>query len=63
MLGVVFCNISVGLLTAKTGVYRIWIWIGTCLITVGSGLITTLGVYSNRGMQIGYLLVAGVGFG
>ncbi|CAO3676220.1 unnamed protein product [Umbelopsis ramanniana] len=63
MLGVVFCNISVGLLTAKTGVYRIWIWIGTALITVGSGLITMLGMYSNRGMQIGYLLVAGVGFG
>ncbi|KAG2188367.1 hypothetical protein INT44_001120 [Umbelopsis vinacea] len=63
MLGVVFCNISVGLLTAKTGVYRIWIWTGTCLITVGSGLITMLGLYSNRGEQIGYLLVAGVGFG
>jgi hypothetical protein len=63
MLGVVFLNITVGLLTAKTGVYRLWIWIGTCLITTGCGLITMLGMYSNRGEQIGYLLVAGVGFG
>ncbi|KAJ2962082.1 hypothetical protein NQZ79_g2784 [Umbelopsis isabellina] len=63
MLGVVFCNIAGGLIIAKTGVYRIWLWIGTAILTVGSGLITMLDMNSNRGEQIGYLLVAGVGFG
>jgi hypothetical protein len=63
MLGVVFCNISAGLIIAKTGVYRIWLWVGTAILTVGSGLITMLNMDSNRGEQIGYLLIAGVGFG
>ncbi|KAG2186194.1 hypothetical protein INT43_002632 [Umbelopsis isabellina] len=63
MLGVVFCNILVGLIISKTGAYRIWLWSGTAILTVGSGLITLLDMNSNRGEQIGYLLVAGVGFG
>ncbi|KAJ2955890.1 hypothetical protein NQZ79_g8191 [Umbelopsis isabellina] len=63
MLGTVFCNVAGGLIIAKTGVYRIWLWIGTALFTIGSGLITMLDTNSNSGEHIGYLLVAGVGLG
>ncbi|CAO3683126.1 unnamed protein product [Umbelopsis vinacea] len=63
MLGVVLFNVTAGLIIAKTGRYRGWIWVGTCLVTIGSGLITMLNTQSSRGEQIGFLLVAGVGFG
>jgi hypothetical protein len=63
MLGLVFCSIASGLLCSKTGRVREWIWIGTSLIVVGGGLLTTLNADSNRGEQIGYLLILGCGCG
>ncbi|KAM3581173.1 hypothetical protein VKS41_006611 [Umbelopsis sp. WA50703] len=63
MLGLVFCSIGSGLLISKTGRVREFIWTGTALCIVGGGLLTTLDAASNRGMQIGYLLILGCGCG
>ncbi|CAO3689921.1 unnamed protein product [Umbelopsis ramanniana] len=63
MFGVVACSITSGLLCSKFGHVREFIWIGTALVLVGGGLLTTWSVDSNRGMQIGYLLILGCGCG
>lgn len=63
MFGVVSCSITSGLLCSKFGHVREFIWAGTSLILVGGGLLTTWSVESNRGMQIGYLLILGCGCG
>ncbi|KAH8553551.1 transmembrane efflux protein [Umbelopsis sp. PMI_123] len=63
MLGLVLCSITSGLLCSKTGHVREFIWIGLSLVLVGGGLLTTWSAESNRGMQIGYLLILGCGCG
>jgi hypothetical protein len=63
MLGVVGCSIASGQLCSRTGHVREFIWAGTSLILVGGGLLTTWSTDSNRGMQIGYLLILGCGCG
>ncbi|RUS19133.1 major facilitator superfamily domain-containing protein [Endogone sp. FLAS-F59071] len=63
MLGVVFFSIGSGIFTARTGIYRPVITLGCALATIGCSLLSTWTAYSNRGQQIGYLLVTGVGLG
>lgn len=63
MLGLVFCSIGSGLMVSKTGRCREFIWVGTSLCIIGGGLLTTLDASSNRGEQIGYLLIMGCGCG
>ncbi len=45
------------------GYYTPFIWFGTALFTVGSGLIYTLKVDSPAGRWIGYQILAGAGSG
>ncbi|GAB5585346.1 hypothetical protein Unana1_00246 [Umbelopsis nana] len=63
MFGVVGCSIASGLLCSKTGHVREFFWLGTSLIIVGGGLLTTWHADSSRGAQIGYLLILGCGCG
>jgi MFS family permease len=63
MFGVVSCSILSGFLCSKTGHVREFIWIGTSLILIGGGLLTTWNADSSRGAQIGYLLILGMGCG
>ncbi|CAG8575911.1 488_t:CDS:10 [Diversispora eburnea] len=63
ILGVVIASIFSGQLASRTELisYKAYCIFGAVLITVGSGLISTFDENSNRGKQIGYLLIAGVG--
>jgi len=63
MLSLVFCSIGSGLLCSKTGRVREFFWVGTALIIVGGGLLTTWNADSTRGAQIGYLIILGAGCG
>ncbi|OZJ05907.1 hypothetical protein BZG36_01177 [Bifiguratus adelaidae] len=63
LLGLVMFSILSGITVSKTGRYRAFIWAGTAILTVGGALMRLLSADSNRGEQIGYLLVAGVGCG
>ncbi|KAJ3284979.1 hypothetical protein HK104_009691 [Borealophlyctis nickersoniae] len=63
MLGVTCFSIICGQLMSRTGYYVPFYFSGGILLTVGAALISTLTAESNRGMQIGYLFIAGVGVG
>ncbi|KAI9105493.1 major facilitator superfamily domain-containing protein [Phlyctochytrium arcticum] len=63
ILGVSLTSIIAGQLMSRLGVYVPFFYIGGTLLTIGTGLISTLNATSNRGMQIGYPLIAGVGIG
>jgi MFS family permease len=59
---VVFAMAS-GFLMERTGRINIWIQVGTAILTVGVGLLYTLRTSSNKGQEIGYLLLIGTGLG
>ncbi|KAF9909794.1 hypothetical protein BX616_011046 [Lobosporangium transversale] len=63
VLGLVVSSIASGAVIAKLKDYRIFIWIGTTVMSVGVGLCTLLAYDSNMGEQIGYLLIVGLGIG
>ncbi|TPX35539.1 hypothetical protein SmJEL517_g02194 [Synchytrium microbalum] len=63
MLSLVFASMIGGGLTSRFGVVRPFIWIGTVLLAVGSGLLSTLNESSPRGVEIIVLVVAGLGLG
>ncbi|KAJ3056698.1 hypothetical protein HK097_005099 [Rhizophlyctis rosea] len=63
MFGVVIFSIICGQIISRTGYYTPLFFTGGALLTTGVALISTLSESSNRGMQIGYLLIAGVGVG
>ncbi|CAG8592801.1 12488_t:CDS:1 [Ambispora leptoticha] len=63
VLGLVLFSTVSGFATTVTGSYRPWIIFGYGLTTVASGLLSTLNENSNRGEEIGYLLIAGAGLG
>ncbi|RUP46018.1 hypothetical protein BC936DRAFT_147448 [Jimgerdemannia flammicorona] len=63
MLGLVFCSVISGGLVSAFGKYRPFIWVGSAVVTVGAGLISTLTEESDRGKQLGFLLIAGLGLG
>ena len=52
-----------GALTTKFGYYTPYMYVGTVLMAIGSGLLTTLEVDSNTGMWVGYQLILGIGCG
>jgi hypothetical protein len=62
-LSMVLTSIATGVVTSKTGYYTPPMLIGTCIMAVGSGLLTTLTVNSGPGMYIGYQIVWGLGMG
>ncbi|KAF8968658.1 hypothetical protein BGZ46_010829 [Entomortierella lignicola] len=63
VLGLVFSSIASGILLSKVRDYRIFIWIGTALMSVGVGLCILFNADSGMGPQIGYLLITGLGIG
>ncbi|CAG8465704.1 18331_t:CDS:10 [Racocetra persica] len=65
MLGVVVMAISSGQLVSRTVffTYGTLCVLGSILMAVGSGLISTFSVDTSRGQIIGYCLIAGLGIG
>ncbi|CAJ0909369.1 16962_t:CDS:10 [Entrophospora sp. SA101] len=65
ILGVVFSSIIIGQLVSRTNVFsfRTICMFGAVLVVVGSGLITTWTETTERGPQIGYMLITGFGVG
>ncbi|TPX63940.1 hypothetical protein SpCBS45565_g06289 [Spizellomyces sp. 'palustris'] len=63
IFGVSITSIIAGQLMSRLGVYVPFFYIGGILLTIGVGLISTLDSTSNRGEQIGYLLLSGIGIG
>lgn len=63
ILAVSVCSIIAGQLMSRLGIYVPFFYFGSVLLTVAAGLISTLDASSNKGKQIGYLLIAGVGIG
>lgn len=65
LLGFVVFALCAGLLVSRTGYYVPLLLAGTILMSIGSGMFSTLSVSSNRAQFIGYqfLFAAGTGFG
>ncbi|KAF9427896.1 hypothetical protein BGZ94_003921 [Podila epigama] len=63
VLGLVIASIASGAAMAKVKDYRIFIWMGTVIMSIGTGLCMLLDEDSNMGEQIGYLLICGSGIG
>ncbi|KAJ3018158.1 hypothetical protein HKX48_003070 [Thoreauomyces humboldtii] len=63
ILAVSLLSIFAGQVISRAGVYVPFFWIGGILLTIGSGLMTTLSSTSNNGEKIGYLIIAGAGVG
>ena len=56
-------SIASGIGITLTGRTREFIWVGMIILPIGCGLMALLDAESNRGKQIGFLLVAGSGAG
>lgn len=54
---------AVGAGVAALGVYLPFMWAGSALFTIGSGLLTTLKTTTGVGPPIGFQILAGCGFG
>ncbi|GKZ38418.1 hypothetical protein AbraIFM66950_010607 [Aspergillus brasiliensis] len=63
MISMVSGSISSGILNTKIGYYTPLAIVGTCLMCVGNGLLTTLEVDTSMGKWIGYQIVYGLGLG
>ena len=63
VLALVVASIITGVLTARIGYYTPFLIIGTCITTIGAGLLTTLQVDTTKGQWIGFQILYGWGFG
>ncbi|KAK9702561.1 hypothetical protein K7432_011199 [Basidiobolus ranarum] len=63
MLSASALSIITGIMISKTGIIVIWCWVGSVIMTVGTGLLTVWNANSGRGDQIGFLLILGFGAG
>jgi MFS family permease len=63
MLSMVVGSIVGGATTQKIGYYVQWAIVGSSMMAVGAGLLTTLQVDSGKGMWIGYQVLYGFGMG
>ncbi|RUS31208.1 major facilitator superfamily domain-containing protein [Jimgerdemannia flammicorona] len=63
ILGLSIFSVISGSLVSLSGRFRIFIWIGMFLLTLGAALISTLTQFSPKAMQICYLLITGCGVG
>ena len=62
-LSLAIASIGGGFVISWLGSYVEFAWLGTVLLTVGSGLLSTLQVDSAAGTWIGYQILAGFGVG
>jgi hypothetical protein len=63
MLSMVVASIVGGLMTQKIGYYTQFAIVGSCIMSVGAGLLTTLEVDTGKGKWIGYQVLYGFGMG
>ncbi|KAF9325242.1 hypothetical protein BG006_011263 [Podila minutissima] len=63
VMGLVISSIASGAIMGRVRDYRIFIWLGTTIMSIGVGLCMLLDRDSNMGEQIGYLLIVGSGIG
>ncbi|KAG0228265.1 major facilitator superfamily domain-containing protein [Mortierella sp. GBAus27b] len=63
VLGLVVASIASGAVLNKVKDYRIFIWIGTVMMSIGVGLCMLLDAGSGMDQQIGFLLIVGLGIG
>ncbi|KAF3770926.1 hypothetical protein M406DRAFT_96985 [Cryphonectria parasitica EP155] len=63
VLSMVLASISSGFLVARIGYYTPFLLVGICIMSVGSGLLTTLQVDTSEGKWIGFQIVYGFGMG
>ncbi|RKP14949.1 major facilitator superfamily domain-containing protein [Piptocephalis cylindrospora] len=61
--GLLVASIGGGFLVSKTGMLRPFMILGAALLVLGSGLLSSLDVHSNRGKQLGYQVFSGLGIG
>ncbi|OMJ28074.1 putative MFS-type transporter YusP [Smittium culicis] len=63
MLGLVVSSISSGQFISRTGIYRPCLWLGTAVLSVGVGLISTFSENTGNAKHIIYMAIAGLGLG
>ena len=63
LAGLVIFSTAAGLITTKTGRYRVFPIVGTGLITVGMLLLSRVGVGTNGVVTAAFMLVLGIGLG
>lgn len=61
--GSALLSIFVGLVIAKTGQFRPFLWAGFAIMTLGYGLMTMLDERTSTALQVIYLLITGLGIG
>jgi EmrB/QacA subfamily drug resistance transporter len=63
LLSTVVASILSGVLITMTGSYRVFVVLGAAFVAIGCGLMSTWDLTSNRGHEIGYMVLAGLGLG
>lgn len=63
VLATVFASILSGGLIQKAGYYTPFMIVGSCCMALGTGLITTLKMDTEKARWIGYLIIIGIGVG
>jgi EmrB/QacA subfamily drug resistance transporter len=63
VLSVVVGSISSGGLVQKIGYYTPFMVLGSCLMSIGTGLLTTWNMNTSKSMWIGYQIILGYGVG
>ncbi|KZF24112.1 putative MFS aflatoxin efflux pump [Xylona heveae TC161] len=63
MLSMVIGSILAGITTSKIGYYTPFAIVGSCIMSVGAGLLTTLQIDTGEGKWIGYQVLYGFGMG
>lgn len=63
MLSMVVGSIAGGITTPKIGYYKPFAIVGSCVMSIGAGLLTTFQVGTGEGKWIGYQVLYGIGLG
>nr|POE78410.1 efflux pump roqt [Quercus suber] len=63
MLAMVLGSMGGGFTTTKIGYYNPYAIVGSCIMSVGAGLITTFNMNTSEGVWIGYQILFGFGLG
>ena len=63
VLGLVVGSLGSGVIVQRTGYYVPFLYIGSALMSVGAGLLTTMTITENHSRWIGYQVIFGLGVG